>query len=96
MIGADEEMIKPHRAITEFDILTRTQKRESVNVLINGKSTLLLLLSRKLLVILTASPSRWVLLLRFCCTQVTSISYQRSAKHPKSRKGVALSYQCRR
>ncbi len=37
MIGADEEMIQPHRQITEFDILTRTQKRESVNVLINGK-----------------------------------------------------------
>jgi len=29
-------MIQPHRSITEFDILTRTQKRESVNVLING------------------------------------------------------------
>ncbi|QDZ17709.1 GAF/PAS/PAC adenylate/guanylate cyclase [Chloropicon primus] len=34
-------MIQPHRSITEFDILTRTQKRESVNVLINGYKYLL-------------------------------------------------------
>ena len=46
MIGADEEMIRPAQTITEFDILTRTQKRESVNVLINGYKYLLPALSK--------------------------------------------------